>query len=193
MEWRAKLQRQRFARAEGKSVILTLRKVALAATTAVCFLMLASAPALAQQAGEYLGFSADGEPLSIQVVDNPFFTYKLNLITVYYQVHCQTSGRTIHDGVLTQVGYFVNGNKSHFKLVDRSIHITANILFHGKDRMTGMIETRAPAFLEEGKRPRGADFCISPRQKFEAFISTPQQVAAFKAKSGRPQSAGSVR
>jgi hypothetical protein len=174
-------------------VILTLRKVGLTATTAVCFLTLATAAAFAQQAGEYLGFSADGEPLSIQVIDNPFFTYKLNLITVYYKVHCQTSGRTIHDGVLTQVGYFVNGNRSRFKLVDRSIHIHANILFHGKKRMTGMIETRAPAFLEEGKHPHGADFCISPKQEFEAFISTPQEAAAFKAKYARPQSADNAR
>jgi hypothetical protein len=167
-------------KAGGEPMTKRLLKFAVAGIAALSFQT--SAPALAQQAGEYLGFSADGEPLSIQVVDNPFFTYKLNFITVYYAVHCQTSGRTLHNGIFTQVGNFVNGNNSHFRLADRTIHIAASILFHGKERMTGMIETRAPAFLEEGKHPHGADFCISPDQKFEAFISTPQQVAAFTAK-----------
>lgn len=189
----SQISTSRARKAGGKSVILRVRKIALAATTAVCFLTLPTAGAFAQQAGEYQGFSADGEPLSIQVVDNPFFTYKLNLITVYYKVHCEGSGRVLHGGVLTQVGNFVNGNRSRFKLADRTIHIFAHILFHGKDRMTGTIETRAPAFLEEGKHPQGAEFCISPDQKFEAFISTPKQSADFNAKYGRPQRVGNIK
>jgi len=164
-----------------------LRKLFAAGTTALSLLTIISVPALAQQAGDYLGFSADGEPLDILVVPNPFFTYKLDLITVHYKVHCQTTGRVLHGGVLTEVGYFVNGNRSRFKLVDRTIHIAAHILFHGKDRMTGTIETRASAFLNEGKHPSGAEFCISPEQKFEAFISTPKQAADFKAKYGHPR------
>ena len=172
-------------------MISGLRKL-FAGTAALSFLIIFSVPALAQQAGEYLGFSADGEPLDIQVIDNWPFTFRLNFITVYYKVHCQTSGRDLHGGVFTQVGYFVNGNRSHFKLVDRTIHIAAHILFHGKDRMTGTIETRAPAFLREGKHPRGAEFCISPNQKFEAFISTPKQAADFKAKYGRPRRVDTV-
>jgi hypothetical protein len=164
-----------------------LRELFAAGTAALSLLIISCVPTSAQQAGEYLGFSADGEPLSIQVVPNPPFTFKLNFLIIYYKVHCQTSSRTLHGGVLTQVGWFVNGNRSRFRLVDRTIHISAHILFRGKERMTGTIETRAPAFLEEGKHPEGAEFCISPNQKFEAFISTPKQAADFKTKYGRPR------
>jgi hypothetical protein len=160
----------------------SIRRAAIAAAAIVSF---ASGPTLAQQAGGYFGFSADGEPIFIQVLPNPPFGFKLNEATVYYKITCATSGRTMHEALEFQLAQFINDGEAHFVATDHALfRIAARMTFHGKERVSGMIESRAPVFLTPGKHPKGAEFCISPKQRFEATVQTPEKLAELRARYG---------
>lgn len=139
--------------------------------------------AQAQQTGTYIGTTADGHDVQIDVAfDTETGQYYVGGFVSGYTFNCRKTGSSEEWGIFV-LGFIPIGD-GHVDLLERSntIYLQTSLDFKSDNKIVGMVRGGAPTFADELTPPKSGQACNSDNLKFTAkFSSTETQRAASTA------------
>ena len=156
----------------------------------------ATAPAIAQREGFYVGETEDGNQIAIGIAqtDGGFGLFSL---TIQYRARCRGDHRKVQSGA----GFTFPENvirhdhkRFGFTILD-NVHSDGELAFVDDNTIKGTIFSSVAALGHgDGKKPDAAEYCISKKQGFTATFSGPAHRGSMLSDTnGLHQTAGILR
>jgi hypothetical protein len=130
-------------------------------------------PSFAQQAGEYTGMSADGNPISLQVTGSSG-NFAIGNGSVGFLAKCRRTGNQVNEGWGFYLAQPIVNHKAGFTSGDDYYYIAGTVAWESKTAAHETIESWTATFTAKTPRPpTGSQFCVSPKQKFSLTYQGP--------------------
>jgi len=131
-------------------------------------------PAQAQQVGRYIGETADGHQVKVDVaLDAKTGTYYIASIGSGFTLVCRKTGHT-QEWVLASYGHDTPVDDGHadFLLRRADIYLESSLDFQNDNRITGKIRAGLPRFADKLSPPKATEACNADNQKFSAELTS---------------------